>query len=222
MTDLTPPNTVLPEIPTAPKKRRVTTEKQRAAARANGLKAIAVNKGRPHTEKTKALLRMRMLGSKRPRSAVEKQRAKLKGYQWTLKQIEARRVANLGKVRDVSKTPLVARGPQNQNAITCELRSPDNVVYFVRNLTDWIRRHHHLFKPEDVIWTKRPSCSATCRASKGISKLRNARDPRGSWKGWTIVSDVEVYGNKGADLLARTFVQPPEYNRTSHTHYPTP
>ncbi len=128
---------------------------------------------------------------------------RMSGYKWSVDAIKARQAANTGKVRDKEKTPHAAKGPQNQAAVTCEIRSPENVVYFVRNITDWVRRHPHLFSPQDVAWRKRPGRTATCRAMKGIMKLRESRDPRGSWKGWTLVSDIETYFNGGNDLLAR-------------------
>jgi hypothetical protein len=185
------------------------TEKKRLAAIANAQKAKAANTGKPVTEQTRKLISISKVGKPMSRSGVEKQRAKLKGHEWSRETIEARRKSNLGKVRDVAKSPWSARGPQNQHAITCEIRSPENVVYFVRNVTDWVRRHAHLFKPEDVTWKKRPGSAPTCRALKGILKLREARDPRGSWKGWTLVSDVEFYGTKGNDLLGRNYVPCP-------------
>lgn len=139
-----------------------------------------------------------------------KQAAKMTGYKWDAAVVESRAAPMRGRAQKALAT---AKGPQHKNGVICEIRSPTNVVWYVRNITDFVRTHPHLFDPEDVVWVNYKAHLGReawrCRAQKGIMKLREAKDPRGSWKGWTLVSDVEVYKNKGKDLLDRQWTPDP-------------
>lgn len=75
-------------------------------------------------------------------------------------------------------------------------RNPDNRVFYGKNIAEFVRANPHLFIPEDVIWRsqkkKRITAPKTCRAVNGLLSLRpNRKHPRGSWKGWTWISDTE-------------------------------
>jgi len=96
--------------------------------------------------------------------------------------------------------PVVAKGPQNKRSKRCYLRSPENVVYKVVNISEFVRTHEHLFQPEDMVWTH-PEKTGRCRASNGLCSLHQ-KDSRGSWKGWTMVSEVEMK-QEMHDLLDR-------------------
>lgn len=125
----------------------------------------------------------------------------MSGREWSPEVIKKRADGNVGVRR---KPPHAARGPQNRCAVVCEFRSPTNVIWLARNITHFVRTHPQLFSAEDVQWYGEGRAkSARCRALKGLLKLRESKDPRGSWKGWTLYSDTEHYKNGGDDLLHR-------------------
>jgi hypothetical protein len=113
---------------------------------------------------------------------------------------EKMRVAWFGKQH---KLPGMAKGPQHHKSIVCELRSPTGIVWYVKNVRHFIRTHPELFNPEDLIINKYKDGSVRCKAISGLAKLTARTRPAGSWKGWTLVSKVENYDNKGKDLLDR-------------------
>ena len=78
-------------------------------------------------------------------------------------------------------------------------RDPRGVVHYARNLTKFVSENKHLFLPEDTIDTSKDS-TPRVRAAHGLGILY--RGTRGSWKGWTLVSDVEIKEH-GWDLLRR-------------------
>lgn len=75
-------------------------------------------------------------------------------------------------------------------------RDPRGVVHYFRNIIRFVHENSELFLPEDSI--KRRGNKS--RASHGLSCVYNGRS--GTWKGWTLVSDVEIKEG-GWDLLRR-------------------
>lgn len=98
------------------------------------------------------------------------------------------------------------KGPTNVNSLVGALRSPKGVKYNFRNLLYFVREHECLFSDVDSEWRpcKKGSMTMTCRAYKGLNSLfgRGKVVPL-SWKGWTMVSDVEEATNHGLDILER-------------------
>lgn len=113
---------------------------------------------------------------------------------------------NSPRHRDKLSKIALSKGAKHHAAAHFEVRSPKNVVWRVQNIKCFVRTHPELFDPEDVIWKRTPSGCVYCKATGGFGSLRSRKDPRGSWKGWTLVSDVEVYLNKGQDLLNRELI----------------
>lgn len=68
-------------------------------------------------------------------------------------------------------------------------RSPVNVVYWVSNISEFVRRNTFLFQSEDVQWNAR---NRRCNATGGLSSIVRPTDPRRSWKGWELVSKQET------------------------------
>jgi hypothetical protein len=106
---------------------------------------------------------------------------------------------NLGKVRTGEKSKRFS--PFHTRAVECFLRSPRNIVYYVRNITRFVHENAGLFPPETVIWTQhsRYKTSLRCAATTGLSMV--ARGARMSWRGWTVVSGRE--GRERFDLIGR-------------------
>lgn len=87
-----------------------------------------------------------------------------------------------------------------------ELRSPENKRYSGKNLHHFIKQHEDLFHADDIKWKLIKNSRGTnemCRAYSGLSSLRRKSRTEGSWKGWTIVSKIEMVTNKSEDLLCR-------------------
>lgn len=107
------------------------------------------------------------------------------------------------------------RGPENVCATKALLRSPQNVIYLVVNVTDFVRSNPQLFPSDDLNWhisSLRNPKTYLCRAVSGLCSLipyrRDGRlktNVQGSWKGWTFVSNVEIkeQSPSGRDLLDR-------------------
>jgi hypothetical protein len=124
----------------------------------------------------------KMWGRKRDHEAVEKAAAKMRGR---------------------PQTALVTRkGETNKRSQEGVLRSPENITYPFRNITQFVRDNPQLFAPEDLVWKKDRS-SDVCRASRGLQALFARKFVRASWKGWTRVSQTEAELNAGEDLLER-------------------
>ncbi len=101
-------------------------------------------------------------------------------------------------------SPNLRKGHKNKHAIKATIRSSENIVYDVHNVTQFVRDHEYLFSSEDLMWRRSSSGSDVCRASKGITNLFvMGKVVPGSWKGWTVVSRVEQETNFGLDLLRR-------------------
>lgn len=78
-------------------------------------------------------------------------------------------------------SPLLAPGPQNVNAKTWVIRSPDGQVHECRNLMDWLREHADMLD------------GTPKQAWDGITKIKYSmqgkrKNPSRTWKGWTLVS----------------------------------
>jgi hypothetical protein len=177
---------------------------------ANGRNGLKGRKASPETREKMRLAHLGKIGRKHKPETREKisaaNRAKklapahkekislaMAGRKHTLERIE--------KIRLVLKSkPL--KGPQHPQAIVCEFRSPTNVVWHVKNITHFVRTHPELFNPEDLIIKKKKSL-----AISGLLSLTARTRPTGSWKGWTLVSKIENYINKGEDLLGRVLVE---------------
>lgn len=109
-----------------------------------------------------------------------------------------------------SKNPRSAKGVQHGCSTVFHLRDPNNREYHFKNLADFIRKNENLFLPDDVKWKSIGESGENCRAYQGLLSLRPfLRDGRpkprveGTWKGWTWISNVEVFLNAGDDLLLR-------------------
>ena len=77
-------------------------------------------------------------------------------------------------------------------------RDPRGVVHYFRNIIKFVHENKSLFFPEDSIQRR----GSRSRASHGLCCVYNGRS--GSWKGWTLVSDVEIKEG-GWDLLRRKY-----------------
>lgn len=109
--------------------------------------------------------------------------------------------ANLGKIRSTEKSK--RHSPLHTRAVECFLRSPKNVVYYVRNITRFVHEKPELFPPETLNWksTKRYKSSISCAASHGLASV--SRGHRTSWHGWQLVSNRE--GREQFDLIGRNY-----------------
>lgn len=155
--------------------------------------------GKKHSPETIEKMRLARLGKKLSPERVQNIRLANFGRKHTPETKEKMRLALLGKP---CTSPKSAKGPQHFRSVACEFRSPTNVVWYVKNISHFIRTHPELFNPEDLIIKKYKS-----RALAGLLSLTARKRPNGSWKGWTLVSKIEKEDNKGKDLLDRVFVE---------------
>ncbi len=96
--------------------------------------------------------------------------------------------ANTGKIRTTPKSRRFS--PHHARAVEFFVRSPDNRIWHVQNITRFVHEHENLFAPSSVIWTEGPSkASIRCHASHGLATI--GRGFRASWRGWTWVSPKE-------------------------------
>lgn len=125
---------------------------------------------------------------------------KMKGRKCDPSHVAKRAMALKGIVHVV---PGAAKGPLHLRAISGLLRNPEGVIHAFRNLVHFVRENHGLFSPDDTVWNYSRPSSPWCRASKGLSGLFNRGVyTRGSWKGWTRVSDWEIQ-ERWPDLISR-------------------
>lgn len=82
------------------------------------------------------------------------------------------------------------RGEQNHRAKHWTLISPDNCIYRIRNLYQFVRDHPHLFAPRDVIW-KRSKGKGTeyCNATAGLLNVSSGKSS--NWKDWRVEKKTE-------------------------------
>ena len=116
------------------------------------------------------------------------------------------------RLAERAKNPRSQKGIQNATAQNWKLRNSRGVVFYFKNLADFIRRQPCLFDDDDVRWVFRGT-SEICRAYSGLSSikpiLKNGKPKKrveGSWKGWTWVSICERRFNDGNDLLERKMI----------------
>lgn len=109
------------------------------------------------------------------------------------------RDGNLGKIRNTPKSRRFS--PQHTRAAECFLRSPNNVVYYVRNITRFVHEKPQLFPLETLNWKphKRWKTSVSCFATHGLATI--ARGHRMTWRGWQLVSNRE--GRERYDMIGR-------------------
>ena len=81
-------------------------------------------------------------------------------------------------------------------AVEGVFRDPRGVTHYFKNIVKFVTENSQLFAHEDLI--VRPYGDS--RASNGLRAVYNGTN--GSWKGWTLVSDVEIKEGQW-DLLRR-------------------
>jgi len=80
------------------------------------------------------------------------------------------------------------------------IRSPRNKTYCFKNLAEFVRTNKHLFNDEDLVIKDNKNTVA----ERGLMCICPRRkEVRGSWKGWTWVSQTERIHNEGRDFLER-------------------
>lgn len=105
------------------------------------------------------------------------------------------------------KTEEYRKSRQLRSQKIWHLRSPSNKCYSFKNLAQFLRDNPKLF-PEETLKPKRQHRrqAGPCLAATGLSRIRpdsRAQKPVGSWRGWTWISNMEVFYNGGDDLLDR-------------------
>jgi hypothetical protein len=119
---------------------------------------------------------------------------------WREKNSDLYKQKRLAGVRNSQKIKIAARKNCLARIAVWRFRSPQNVVYEFKNLSEFLRTHSHLFKIEDL---NCPSTSKVCRAYTGLFYLKPYRtdgSPKrkilGSWKGWRWYAskDMEEIG----------------------------
>ncbi len=89
-------------------------------------------------------------------------------------------------------------GPNHQLAVTFWVRDPRRREWRVRNIQHFVKQHPELFDPRDIAIVNR--CGKTL-ASGGLSRIHTG--VRGSWKGWTAISQYERRFKTHHDIPAR-------------------
>lgn len=197
------------------KGRKLSPEK-----RANVLAALEAGRKIPFTEERRKKISARLKGVKRSKEGREAHSKRMKemykdGRINISSEAIAARAAKLRRRPQID--PKIMKGPTNMHSKSGVLRSPMNVEYPFHNLTHFVREHPELFLPEDVVWRERiyrhgvrgERVGYICRAASGLGTVVSGG--RGTWKGWTLVSDIERDMNGGRDLLKRdeaTIVSP--------------
>lgn len=97
-----------------------------------------------------------------------------------------RPAAHAAAARTMANDPRFTAGPGHQMAMPFALVSPDLTLYVGRNLADFVRTHHGLFRAVDLVATH-PSKS---RAYAGLISIIHGRS--GSWKGWTLADPQDA------------------------------
>jgi hypothetical protein len=126
------------------------------------------------------------------------------GPEWLASVKSKARREKLSKSRNgwVCKTALTKKGsPHHPKAADFFVRSPSNVVYWVRNIAEFVRRNPGLFHPDDIVNNSKKRATYSCKATAGLCSLIRTVETRGSWKGWQLVSRVEY--KERFDLIGR-------------------
>jgi hypothetical protein len=106
-------------------------------------------------------------------------------------------MANTGRIRTSPRSRRFS--PRHGRAAEFFVRSPDNRVWLVQNITRFVYENESLFDPDAVIWTTgKYKSSIRCFASHGLATI--GRGFRQSWRGWTWVSKQE--GREGIDNMS--------------------
>ena len=175
-------------------------------------------KGRKHSDET----RRKMSESHRGKTPSEETRKKIskskKGKKLSEEHKRSLFGVNLGKVHSSEVRVSIAQitrkrglnlSLEGSELIVITLRSPSNITYQTLNITEFVKNNPALFLPEDIEWRRHGSSPRSlkgqpnCRAALGLQSISRGRNPRGSWKGWTLVSLTEELHNQGEDLLDR-------------------
>jgi hypothetical protein len=155
--------------------------------------------GRKLSEEHRNKMSAFMLGNNPSEESRRKMSIARKGKKLSEEAVRKMRDSKTGKepTRDDFK-----KGPNHMLSLVGEIRDPEGRVHRIRNVTHFVRENPHLFNPEDIVW--RTDKGRGCLAQKGISSvLSTARSAVSSWKGWTKVSNTEVFYNDSKDLLDR-------------------
>jgi len=136
--------------------------------------------GRKLSPETKEKIRLSKLGRKLSPAHVEK--------------IRLSKLQQTPEVRYKNSQAHLIKGPQHPLSNVCDFRSPTNVVWHVSNIGHFVRTHKHLFDEIDTVPNKKYKSPRT-KAGNGLRSLCRRVNPKGSWKGWTLVSDVARFKN---------------------------
>lgn len=80
-----------------------------------------------------------------------------------------------------------AKGENNIHAQAWHIVSPENVHYRFKNMSEFVRTHHHLFDSSDTSERDNNGRKKCSRAAHQLGKLRptDKKTASKSWKGWT-------------------------------------
>lgn len=91
--------------------------------------------------------------------------------------------------------------PKHFNAKHWVIRSPEGIIYEFDNLQMWCRANESLFLPDDKPDAKLPLWHRAVSGFNGM--IRRDRKAQHAWKGWTLVSSIEMHAQGAPDLLER-------------------
>lgn len=91
-------------------------------------------------------------------------------------------------------SPKAGRGVRNVHAAQWVLVAPDDTIYHVRNLYEFVRSNPSLFAEADREWKRRGGKRGTggeyCNATAGIQNIRGGKAK--SWKGWRLLEPSKL------------------------------
>ena len=93
------------------------------------------------------------------------------------------------------KSPKSGKFESNIHAKMWQIVSPDNQVFIVKNLYQFVRDNPHLFNPMDIVFKrqggKRGTGGEYCNATAGLLNVSNKRQRK--WKGWDcrLIEDIK-------------------------------
>ena len=171
---------------------------------ADNLRKSAIQLGRvrgPMTNDQKIKLSVALRGRKLSAEHIRKSAEGLRGKKRTPECRKAISDRQLG----IEKTGILTKkGPTNAKSRKCVLRDACGRVWFIVNVTHFIRTHPELFHTEDVVWKLSGQGKARCRALSGLhSLLHHGKKVSGTWKGWTVAFSIMERAEGGGDLLGR-------------------
>jgi hypothetical protein len=121
------------------------------------------------------------------------------GLTVTEKKIETNRRIAKGKVGVPNPPGPSARGVDNWKAKFWVLVAPDKSIIAGVNLNEIVRRHAHMFKPEDLATNKNGSRIRAAHGLRSLFYLRRHKDGRttlvNSWKGWMASNTADMIKN---------------------------